>query len=71
MVGIVLIQQNYDVNNINPRNGCLELNKKLARKKPVHTDFRENERSAEENRKQTKERLSSGEPKFENSRVYA
>jgi len=71
MVGIVLIQQNYDVNNINSRNGCLELNKKLARKKPVHTDFRENERSAEENRKQTKERLSSGEPKFENSRVYA
>jgi len=65
------IQQNYDVNNINSRNGCPELNKKLARKKPVHTDFRENERSAEESRKQTKERLSPGEPKFENSRVYA
>lgn len=37
----------------------------------IHTDFRENERSAEESRKQTKERLSPSEPKSESLRVYA
>jgi hypothetical protein len=71
MVGIVLIQQSTTLKT-GSGIGCPEPHRKLLREDYARIGFKTGrEISVAEAMIQTKERISPGEPKFENSRVYA